>query len=73
MKDFVYILDIMHQTSKRIFEEKKKALEGGSAEKHSAATPGKSEGDLGPVMQGKDIMSILCTSDTLAEPIRQAS
>ncbi|GJE85445.1 cytochrome P450 [Phanerochaete sordida] len=67
MKDFVYILDIMHQTSKHIFEEKKKSLEGDSAEKDSVATPGRSEGDLGPVMQGKDIMSILLKANASSD------
>ena len=56
MKDFVYILTTMHETSKRIFERKKRALEGGSNQAHNE----KAEGDLGPLMQGKDIMSILC-------------
>lgn len=57
MQDFVYILDTMHQTSQRIFERKKRALSG-----HDDAThpnDAKKEGDLGPLMQGKDIMSIL--------------
>lgn len=56
MKDFVYILTTMHETSKRIFERKKRALDGEGGQ----AQGEKEEGDLGPLMQGKDIMSILC-------------
>ncbi|EKM58163.1 uncharacterized protein PHACADRAFT_252249 [Phanerochaete carnosa HHB-10118-sp] len=63
MKNFVYILDVMYKTSKRIFGEKKKALEGGLEGKANVITSGKSEGDMGPVMQGKDIMSILLNAN----------
>ena len=57
MKDFVYILDTMHETSKRIFEKKKRALYG--RDEAALNESEREEGDLGPLMQGKDIMSIL--------------
>ena len=57
MKDFVYILDTMHETSKRIFEKKKRALYG--QDEAALNESEREEGDLGPLMQGKDIMSIL--------------
>lgn len=60
MKDFVYILDVMHQTSKYIFEEKKKSLEGVQEKSGVATTLAKLEGDLPRHGDArKDIMSIL--------------
>lgn len=63
MKDFVYILTTMHETSKRIFARKKRALDGEGGQAHGE----KEEGDLGPLMQGKDIMSILLRANASSE------
>ena len=58
MKDFVYIINTMHETSVRIFERKKASLYSSpsGAEQNGSE---RAEGDLGPVIRGKDIMSVL--------------
>ena len=57
-KDFAYILDVMHKTSRRIYAEKKASM-GHPASEKDVHDPQRSEGDMGPLMKGKDIMSIL--------------
>lgn len=71
-KDFVHIVDVMHKTSQRIYAEKKAALERPKSERDSHDTQ-RSEGDLGPLMKGKDIMSILRTHTSCSGRFRCAA
>lgn len=57
-KDFAYILDVMHKTSQRIYAEKKASM-GHPASEQDVRNAQRSEGDIAPLMKGKDIMSIL--------------
>jgi hypothetical protein len=59
MKELVCILHTMHETSVLLFERKKAALQGENVVPTDEVE--QSEGDLGAVIGGRDIMSALCT------------